>query len=286
MKLLNFLVCGETRVGAVSPRGVIDLTAAGLSSPMETLIAEWETAGDIVRAMLADETLPALSMDELTLAPATRPSKILCVGLNYRDHAAETHGETPKEPAMFCKMPSCAAGHLEEIPLPPAVTKLDYEAELVIVIGRYAYNVRAEEAPAHIFGYTCGNDVSARDAQFRSSQWLIGKSLPKFAPSGPVIVTRDELDPSDLAITCTVNGEVRQRARTSDMTFPPAGIVAYVSQFIELFPGDQIYTGTPAGVIIGMEKGKRVWLTAGDTMTVTIEGIGSLTNRFASRETR
>ncbi|MBR5381401.1 MAG: fumarylacetoacetate hydrolase family protein [Oscillospiraceae bacterium] len=282
MKLLNFLVRGETRVGAVSPRGVIDLFSAGLTSPMATLIAEWETAGDIVRSILADETLPALPMDGLTFAPATRPSKILCVGLNYRDHAAETHGETPKEPAIFCKMPSCAAGHLEEIPLPPVLTKLDHEAELVIIVGKYAYNISAEEAPAHIFGYTCGNDVSARDAQFRSTQWLIGKSLPKFAPSGPVIVTRDELDPSDLAITCAVNGEVRQSARTSDMTFQPPEIVAYASQFIELCPGDQIFTGTPAGVIVGKPKGERVWLGAGDTMTVTIEGIGSLTNRFAA----
>ena len=281
MKLLNFLVRGETRVGAVSPRGVIDLAAAGLSSPMETLIAEWETAGDLVRSMLEDETLPAMPMDELTLAPATRPSKILCVGLNYSDHAAETHGETPKEPAIFCKLPSCAAAHLEPIPIPPGLKKLDHEAELVIIVGKNAWQVRAEEAPAHIFGYTCGNDVSARDAQFRSSQWFLGKTLSKFAPTGPVIVTSDELDVSDLAVTCAVNGEVRQHARTSDMTFSPAEIVAYVSQFIELCPGDQIFTGTPGGVIIGKPKDERVWLTAGDTMTVAIEGIGSLTNTFA-----
>lgn len=281
MKLINFITENEARAGVLTCRGVIDLSLCGLPKSMEELISRWDRLKSAVEDAVRNEALPALDAEKLTFSPVTHPARILCVGLNYKEHAAETHGEPPKEPAMFCKMPSCAAGHLEKIPVPKSARKLDYEAELVIIIGKYAYNVPASDAQSYIFGYTCGNDVSARDAQFRSTQWLIGKSLPKFAPTGPVIVTADELDVSDLAIECRVNGELRQSARTSDMSFSPTEIVAYVSQFIELEPGDQIFTGTPAGVIVGMEKGKRVYLRAGDTMSVTIEGIGCLTNSFA-----
>ncbi len=280
MRLIRFKENGKTSLGALCERGVIDLTANGINSNIRSVIADWEIFRLQIEELLADSRLSVRSISELTPAPVTNPSKILCVGLNYISHAEETGGGSPKEPAIFCKMPQCAAGHLEAVPLPPACSKIDYEAELVIIIGSYAYNIGEQEAKKNIFGYTCGNDLSARDAQFRSNQWIIGKSLPKFAPSGPVIVTADELDASDLEITCTVNGELRQAARTSDMTFKPAEIVAYISQFMELFPGDQIYTGTPSGVIIGMPKGSRPWLKEGDEITVSIEGIGSLTNRL------
>ena len=280
MKLLSFISNSERRIGVMTDGGVIDLTAAGITAPIEAVIAEWDTARLLIASMINDPALPRLDPEKLVFAPVTAPSKILCIGLNYSKHARETGGEPPAEPAIFCKMPECAAGHREGIPMPPAVCKIDYEAELVVVIGRHAYNVSPDEARGCIFGYTCGNDVSARDAQFRSSQWLIGKSLPKFAPCGPYIVTADENDFADAEITCHVNGELRQTARTSDMTFSPAEAVAYVSQFIELRPGDLLYTGTPDGVIIGMEKSRRVWLKPGDTMTVTIDGIGSLTNQI------
>ena len=280
MRLLNFIENGKTNLGALTERGVINLTANGITSPFNRVIDGWDIFKPRIEGILADKLLPAYNLSELTIAPASSPSKILCVGLNYSSHVEETGGEPPKEPAIFCKMPDCAAAHLEAVPMPPSCKKIDYEAELVIIIGRYAYNITAEVADQHIFGYTCGNDLSARDAQFRSDQWIIGKSLPKFAPSGPVIVTADELDASDLTISCTVNGELRQSARTSDMTHKPADIVAYISQFMELFPGDQIYTGTPSGVVLGMPKGSRAWLKEGDEITVTIEGIGSLTNRL------
>lgn len=280
MKLLNFIENGERHVGVLANGGVIDVTAAGMTAPMESIIAKWDVSRLVIASMINDADLPRLDPETLTFAPATNPSKILCVGLNYSLHAAETGGETPPEPAIFCKLPECAAGHREAVPMPPAVSKIDYEAELVAVIGKHTYNVSREEAEACIFGYTCGNDVSARDSQFRSSQWLIGKCLPKFAPSGPYIVTADENNMADAEITCHVNGELRQSARTSDMTYSPADVVAYVSQFIELHPGDLIYTGTPSGVIIGMEKGTRIWLKPGDEMTVSIEGIGSLVNRI------
>lgn len=209
------------------------------------------------------------------------PEKILCVGLNYRSHAEETGGEVPKEPVIFSKFTDALAEDGQDIFLPEWHRCYDYEAELVIVMGKPAFHVSAEEAKAAIGGYTCGNDLSARDCQFRSNQWLIGKAFPGFAPAGPRIVPAEEFDPEQPhRITCTVNGVTVQDDDITNMFFHCAEIVSYISDFMPLAPGDLIFTGTPAGVILGQPKGKRNWLKKGDVVSVTIEGIGTLTNRL------
>ncbi len=210
-----------------------------------------------------------------------QPTKIICVGLNYYGHAKETGAEVPGEPVIFGKFNDALTAHLADIKLPERHRQYDYEAELVIVIGREAWDITREEAPAHIYGYTCGNDLSARDCQFRSGQWLIGKSLPGLTPAGPVIVPAADFDPAaGHRISCEVNGAVMQDGNTADMIFSCAEIVSYCSQFFRLKPWDLIFTGTPAGVMQGRPADKRVWLKPGDVVSVTIEGLGTLTNRL------
>ena len=162
--------------------------------------------------------------------------------------------------------------------LPKDAEKFDYEAELVIVIGKEASKVSKEDALSYVFGYTVGNDFSARDLQFRSGQWLLGKSCDDFAPIGPYVVTRDEIDPQNLEIKCTVNGELRQSANTRDMIFDCATIISYVSQYMTLKPGDIIFSGTPDGVILGYPTERQQWLKKGDEVIVSIEHIGELVN--------
>ncbi len=211
-----------------------------------------------------------------------QPTKILCVGLNYKSHAEETGGAPPKEPVIFSKFNDALAEDGQEIALPPWHRCYDYEAELVAVIGKALYHAQSEEeAREAIGGYTCGNDLSARDCQFRSNQWLIGKSFPGFAPVGPRIVPAAEFDPqASHRIVCEVNGVTVQDDNVTNMIFSCAGIAAYISQFTPLSPGDLIFTGTPAGVILGRPKGQRTWLKPGDEVAVTIEGIGTLRNRL------
>ena len=208
--------------------------------------------------------------------------KILCVGLNYKSHAEETGGEAPREPVIFSKFNDTLAEDGEEIVLPPWHRCYDYEAELVAVMGKPLYHAASEEeARAAIGGYTCGNDLSARDCQFRSNQWLIGKTFPGFSPIGPRIVPAAEFDPqTPHRITCEVNGAVVQDDDVTNMIFSCAGIVAYISQFMPLAPGDLIFTGTPAGGILGKPKGQRVWLRPSDEVAVAIEGIGTLRNKL------
>ena len=210
------------------------------------------------------------------------PSKIICVGLNYKSHAEETGEALREEPALFAKFNDALAQHGQDIVLPPWHRCYDYEAELVVVMGKALYHAAdREEARAAIGGYTCGNDLSARDCQFRSAQWLTGKSMPGFAPIGPRIVPASEFDPAKPhRIRCLVNGEVRQDDDVTNMLFSCGEIVKYCSSFFRLEPGDLIFTGTPAGVILGQPKGQRVWLKPGDVVTVEIEGIGSITNRL------
>ncbi len=209
------------------------------------------------------------------------PKKILCVGLNYKSHAEETGGDPPKEPVIFSKFGDALAGNGDEIVLPPQHRCYDYEAELVAVMGKRVYHASPEEARDAIGGYTCGNDLSARDCQFRSNQWLIGKTMPGFAPIGPRIVSASEFDPEQPhRITCVLNGVTVQDDDVTNMIFSCAEIVRYISDFLPLEPGDLIFTGTPAGVILGKPKGSRTWLKPGDTVAVTIEGIGTLENRL------
>jgi 2-keto-4-pentenoate hydratase/2-oxohepta-3-ene-1,7-dioic acid hydratase in catechol pathway len=208
-----------------------------------------------------------------------RPGKIVCVGLNYRDHAAEGGQDLPKAPLLFAKWPNTLIGDGDPVVLPPESTQVDYEAELGVVIGTKAKRVSERDALDHVEGYICVNDVSARDLQFADGQWTRGKSPDTFCPVGPRLVPREEIaDPQALAIRCLVNGEALQDSSTAQMIFSVAEIIAYTSQVITLEPGDLIATGTPAGV--GVFRDPKVLLKDGDEVSVEIEGLGTLTNPF------
>jgi acylpyruvate hydrolase len=209
--------------------------------------------------------------------PIDRPAKIICVGLNYRDHAEEQGSPLPTKPLLFAKWPNTLIGDGEAIVLPPESAQVDYEAELGVVIGRTARRVSAADALDHVRGYLCVNDVSARDLQFEDRQWTRGKSPDTFCPVGPRLVPREEIpDPQALAIRCLVNGEVLQASATANRVFSVAEIVSYISQTVTLEPGDLIATGTPAGV--GVFRDPKVLLADGDEVTVEVEGLGRLTN--------
>ena len=281
MKLCNFQTADGIHVGVACQGGVVDITRAGIPGDMNQIIAGGADALRRISRLLEDPALPRLEERTLDYACVTRPGKILCVGLNYKQHAEETGGRAPEHPVLFSKFNDalCPAG--KPVTLPPWQRCYDYEAELVIVMGRTAWAVGADEAMDHVFGYTCGNDLSARDSQFVSQQWLIGKTFPGFAPAGPFIVTADSFDPDGSnGIFCERNGRTVQAGNTNDMIFRCREIVAYASHYCRLEPGDLIFTGTPAGVILGHEKGARVWLKPGDTVRVRIDGIGTLENQL------
>ena len=216
------------------------------------------------------EAAPPVRVGQATFLTPCRPGKIVAVGLNYRDHARERGKSLPSEPLIFLKPPSAVLAHGESILLPAGVGRVDHEAEMAIVIGRKARHVAEAEAAAAILGYTCFNDVTARELQDREIQFTRAKGFDTFAPFGPWIET--DLDPSDLAITASVNGRIRQSSRTRELIFSPAFLVAFISRVMTLFPGDLIATGTPAG--IGP-------LAPGDRVEVTIAGIGTLSNSVA-----
>jgi 2-keto-4-pentenoate hydratase/2-oxohepta-3-ene-1,7-dioic acid hydratase in catechol pathway len=220
----------------------------------------------------------ALIADAELMAPVPRPGKVVAIGRNYREHADEEGVDPPPAPLVFSKWPSSVIGPGAEITWDPELTaQVDYEAELAVVIGRPARNVAEAEALDHVLGYTCLNDVSARDIQFGDGQWVRGKSLDTFCPMGPVLVCADEIpDPQDLAIRCQVGDEVVQDSRTSRMYFSVAQIISYLSRSFTLEPGDVIATGTPGGV--GVFRDPPRFLGDGDRVTVEIEGIGRLEN--------
>lgn len=218
-------------------------------------------------------------LDEIELlAPVPRPGKIVAIGRNYREHVAEEASSAPAAPLMFSKWPSSVIGDRAEIRWDPALTaQVDYEAELAVVIGRPTRRISEADALDAVLGYTCLNDVSARDLQFGDGQWVRGKSLDTFCPMGPVLVTADEIaDPQDLDITCRVDGQLLQDANTSQMFFGVAAIISYCSQSFSLEPGDVIATGTPGGV--GVFRDPPILLTDGSEVEVEIEGIGRLVN--------
>jgi len=223
-----------------------------------------------------DEAVP---LEEVRLrAPIARPPKIIAIGLNYSDHAAETGREIPEKPLVFAKYPNTVIGPGEAIRIPPITEQVDYEAELAVVIGRTAKNVSEEEALEYVFGYTNGNDVSSRDLQYsEGGQWTRSKSLDTFAPMGPFVATRDEVpDPQNLSVCCILNGEVVQDGTTSKMIFSVAELISFLSKGMTLTPGDVIFTGTPPGV--GYVRDPKLFMKPGDEVTVEIEGLGALTN--------
>jgi 2-keto-4-pentenoate hydratase/2-oxohepta-3-ene-1,7-dioic acid hydratase in catechol pathway len=213
------------------------------------------------------------------LAPVRRPGKIICLGLNYRDHAIESGAPIPKEPVVFAKYPSAVIGPNVPIKMPPDSQKVDFEAELVFVIGKGGRNIAEANALQHVAGYTCGHDVSARDYQIDrgGGQWVIGKTFDTFAPMGPVLVTPDELpDPHKLRIQCRLNGQTMQDSSTEQMIFNVPQTIAYLSGVMTLEPGDVVFTGTPPGV--GFARKPPVFLKPGDVVEIEIEGIGVLRN--------
>ena len=292
LKLVNIQEDSKYILGVVTDQGILDIRRAAeyfsLSVPckMEEIIESWtNSSNDVVKLIAKSQTekVEKLFLPETAAiyAPCvTNPEKIICIGLNYLDHANESKMEIPLSPVVFSKFSNALAGNKQEILLPINAKQFDYEAELVIVIGKTAESVSRENAMSYIFGYTIGNDLSARDLQFRTGQWLLGKTCNGFAPIGPYLVTADEVNPSDLEISCRVNGELRQQGNTKNMIFDCAYIVSYLSHHMTLKPGDIIFTGTPAGVILGYPEEKRVWLKSGEEVSVSIEKIGTLINKL------
>jgi 2-keto-4-pentenoate hydratase/2-oxohepta-3-ene-1,7-dioic acid hydratase in catechol pathway len=273
---------GETLAVVVDDRwlAVTDVLAGGPAT-MAELIAAGPVAVDALRDRIAAASIAEQGhrlADAELLAPLPRPGKIVAIGRNYREHAAEEGVEPPPAPLIFAKWPTSVVGPGAEVRWDPGLSaKVDYEAELAVVIGRTARRVPVERAIDHVLGYTCLNDVSARDIQFGDGQWVRGKSLDTFCPMGPALVTADEIgDPQDLAIACMVGDERVQEARTSAMYFGVAEIISYCSMSFTLEPGDVIATGTPAGV--GVFRDPPRFLGDGDLVAVEIERIGRLEN--------
>ncbi len=278
--------------GASVPDGVVNLpeagAACGVTIPASTseLLAAWRWREKAELALEhAEETGEGLYDEDAVSrhAPVTDPEKIVCVGLNYRDHAEEGDNEIPETPVLFSKFPTCVSGPEDDIVWDPELTgKVDFEAELVAVIGEEARDVSRAEAMDHVAGFLVGNDVSARDLQHGDGQWVRGKSLDTFAPVGPELVTREEVeDPHDLDIYSEVNGERMQESSTSNLIFGIDELVAFCSRAFTLTPGDLLFTGTPPGV--GVYREPPVLLEEGDSVTIGVEGLGELTNSCAYR---
>ncbi|MEM9800429.1 MAG: fumarylacetoacetate hydrolase family protein [Planctomycetota bacterium] len=241
-----------------------------------------ESAGDRIDALRSAGAVLALSDVELE-APIPRPGKVICIGLNYRDHAEEQGAELPDAPLVFSKFSNCVVGPAHEVVLPTGASKVDYEAEFGVVIGRTAHRVRAEDALDHVLGYCCVNDVSARDFQFADGQWQRGKSCDTFCPTGPFIKTADEVpDPHALRIQFRMNGKTLQDSNTDQLIFGVPELIAYLSGFVTLEPGDLISTGTPPGV--GFVRTPPIFVQPGDVMEVEIDGLGTLRNAAVAAE--
>lgn len=284
MKFVNFKVEEQIRLGIKTEQGIIDVAQAATDYSLEVPVTiEQVIAGGkqslVQLGELAEKAVQTIPEDNVIHAPCvTKPEKIICIGLNYVSHGEECNLNLPTSPLLFSKFNNALAAHKQKIFLPKTAEKFDYEAELVIVIGKEAINVSKEDALSYVFGYTVGNDLSARDLQFRTSQWLLGKTCDHFAPIGPYLVTSDEVDPTNLEIKCTVNGLVRQDANTRDMIFDCATLVSYLSHHLTLKPGDIIFSGTPSGVTLGYPEDQQQWLKSGDTVVVSIEKVGVLVN--------
>ena len=279
MKLCNLKTESGTHLAVLTARGLVDLTAAGCPLTMDDLIAGFDLAA--VAEAAADESLPVVE-DPVFDTVVNHVGKLLCVGLNYKDHAKAIGAALPEYPVLFSKFNDALAADGDCVALPAWEHTYDYEAELVIVVGKECWGVSEEEAKDAIFGYTCGNDLSCRDSQMRSGQWLIGKTMPGFGPCGPYIVTADSFDPDeDHAVRSYVNGVLKQDGTTTDMIFTCAQIVSYASKYVCLQPGDLIYTGTPGGVALEGRGGVQNWLKKGDVVDIEIAGIGTLRNTMA-----
>jgi acylpyruvate hydrolase len=312
MKLVTYSWKGHAALGALANGRVVDLQRAQRAALMHSEDSD-ELAGlgeptDLLRLLQGGAKSMAAVRNALTyledkraldatidlchsvsdvafLAPLQRPGKIICVGLNYRSHLAEIGEPVPQYPILFNKPATSIIGHGQSIVLPRVSRQVDYEGELAVVIGRRGKYIPENDALSYVAGYTCANDVSAHDIEFRTSQWTSGKMLDTFCPLGPALLTRDEIpDPSSLRMKTLVNGQTVQEAWTSDMVFSVPFLISYISSLATLEPGDVILTGTPAG--IGCNRNPQVFLQAGDEISVQIEGIGTLTNHVIAEEGR
>ena len=272
---------------------LVSFSAAGSNAPRPGILLQ--QSGTVIDLAAAyDDTLAVIAADitaidtpaahsshklsEVRLhAPLSNPPRIFAIGLNYRDHAAESGMAIPATPVVFFKLQSAIIGPGEPIVLPKNSREPDYEAELAFIIGKGGYRIPAAAWREHVYGFTIINDVSARDVQRATSQWSLAKSFPTYCPMGPAIVTADEIpDPHQLAISLSINGETLQDSNTRELIFKIPELIEYISSITPLLPGDIVSTGTPSGV--GMGRTPQRWLKPGETVTVTIEGLGSLTN--------
>jgi 2-keto-4-pentenoate hydratase/2-oxohepta-3-ene-1,7-dioic acid hydratase in catechol pathway len=272
MKLVSFAASdGVVRPGFLfeDTGTILDLTPDGFTSALDVI------AKGITQATTSVRKVP---LSEVKLhAPLPNPPRIFAIGLNYRDHAVESGMAIPTTPVVFIKLATSVIGPGEAIVLPHNSTQPDYEAEFAFVIGKGGYRIPASAWREHVYGYTNVNDVSARDVQFSSTQWSMSKSFPTFCPLGPAIVTADEIaDPHQLAIGLSIDGEQLQNSNTRELVFKIPDLIEYLSSITPLLPGDIVSTGTPPGV--GLGRNPKRWLRPGETVTVTVEGLGSLTN--------
>lgn len=284
MKFANFTHDGRVYCGIVSGGELVALTGDdGRAASLEELLPLGHQDQQALAVEMSSSSSVRVKESEASFLPCIlHPGKIVCVGLNYRTHARETGMPIPETPVLFSKFSDTVAAHRQAIPVPTGATQIDYEGELGIMIGRETLGAGLDDALDGVFGYFVANDVSARDLQLRTSQWLLGKTCEAFCPVGPYVVTADEVkNPDALDLETRVNGEVRQRSSTSDMIFGCRQLVSYISQYIRLRPGDIILTGTPSGVILGRPEAERSWLRRGDVVSITISGLGTLTNTFA-----
>lgn len=287
MTLLNMRTPAGPRLGVKAARGILDVAAAAamykLPAPVDTDdLLQHGKGGQLAKVVAAATEGPArLFLQETAVQHAplvTRPEKIIMMGFNYRRHAAETNTPIPKNPTLFNKFNNALNHHRGTIALPTKVaTQFDYEVELVMVFGRECRNVSEADALNYVAGYCTGNDFSARDMQYLTSQFMIGKTFDGFAPLGPHLVTSDLVgDPNNLRLECRVNGEQRQDWNTSDMIFNCRQMISFASRMMTIRPGDIFYTGTPHGVVFGKPKDQQVWLKPGDKVACSLEKLGEL----------
>ena len=279
MRFVTFQRPGEEpQAGVAAGERVVGVSGAGFQDLTAVLAGGKEAEAEIEKWISRPPSNAAFALHSVRLlAPIPRPPKFICVGLNYRDHAAETKMEIPKIPTIFSKFPNTVIGPGEPIVLPKNSSRPDYEAEFAFVIGKGGRHIAREDWTAHVFGYTIVNDVSARDFQMATSQWLMGKTFDTFAPMGPWIVTADEIaDPHELDIVLNIHGETLQSSNTRELIFKIPELVEFLSSVVTLEPGDVVSTGTPAGV--GFARKPPRYLRAGDEVVISVDGIGELRN--------
>lgn len=286
MRLISFKQNGHTGAGILNGSGVFPLRGIGYDDAISFIAAGHDVHQGVQHLATSASKRDLLPLESLHLtAPIPRPQKILCIGLNYRDHAIESKMEIPSVPTVFAKFSNAVIGPGDPIVLSAATQKPDYEAEFAVVIGRRAKHVSSSNWKDYVFGYTILNDVSARDVQLATSQWTVGKSFDTFAPIGPHIVSADEVpDPHALDIRLSIGGETLQHSNTRELIFRIPELIEYLSRGMTLEPGDIISTGTPAGV--GLGRNPQRWLRAGEEILIEIEKIGTLRNPVVADQAR